>query len=287
MAFGTEWSPSQRIEADYRAQILNLVSEYLDLPEMASLGQIVSALSDWMRFQNFLQQSAESIAARMVTHTMASNARSWREAARKGGRGREIYEALKHEMEGDVGDRVRQLVRENASLISSIPEEIRASVNEEISELEQGGYRAEAIAGYLQNKIPHLVKSKANLIARTETSKSAMALTQARAEDLDLPWYEWQTSRDQRVRESHRNLQGVLVRWDDPPNPESLIGVRSTLGRYNAGGAPNCRCDGYPMLRLSNVQWPHKVYANGRIRMMTKNGFAKKFLAGTGAQVYA
>jgi intein/homing endonuclease len=235
-----DWTPRQRIEQEYYNLIARLVDQYLQLPESATLGQIVESLVGFGSLSRFFEDASAAIASRMATQLRASNARSWREAARKGSRGLQIYRALEEEMETGVGDRVREIIAENARLIRSIPQQIQEQVTREIYRAEMAGARHERIAEYLQRRIPHLSRTKAALIARTETSKSATALTRARAENLGLTWYQWETSRDARVRRSHAVLQGVLVSWGDPPSPERLVGERSTLGKYHAGNAPNC-----------------------------------------------
>ena len=176
----------------------------------------------------------------MVTAQRNVNARSWKEAARKASKGREIYEALQTELKGATGERIKEIISENAKLISSIPEKVSESVAREIAEYQQQGYRPEAIAEKIRSRVSKLTRSRIALIARTESSKAATALTRARAEDLNLPVYVWATSQDARVRSSHRKLNDVLILWSDPPSPEALIGERSTLGKYHAGDCPNC-----------------------------------------------
>ena len=123
--------------------------------------------------------------------------------------------------------------------------------------------------------MPGLAESRIKLIARTEVSRSETALTRARAEDLDIQAYVWETVRDQRVRFSHKNLQGVIVFWDDPPQPEELIGEHTTLSKGNAGEFPNCRCLCAPLVSMQEVTWPARVFHNGRIHRMTWAAFRK------------
>jgi SPP1 gp7 family putative phage head morphogenesis protein len=268
-----EWTPRNRIEFEFRRQIQKLLDRYFRVPDTATLGQITQALADWSNLSNIFKEAALQIASRMATQLTVSNAKSWREAARVSSRGREIYESLRYEMRGPVGARVGEIVEENAQLISSIPEAIRESVNREILRLEQEGLRPEAIVQAVRERVPHLTRSRAKLIARTETSKAATALTRARSEDLGIQAYVWETSRDERVRPAHAMMQGVIVFWDDPPAPEKLAGIPSTLGHYGAGNCPNCRCDAWPLLRPESLRWPRKVYWQGQIRMMRLSKF--------------
>jgi SPP1 gp7 family putative phage head morphogenesis protein len=214
------------------------------------------------------------ISRRMVTQTLNANAVSWRAAAAKSSRGRQIYEALKREREaGPVAGRFNQLVEENARLIRSVPVSMTSRITAMIAEQQGQGVRAETIQKMLLVRYPQMLSSQARLIARTEVSKAESAFTQVRAEALGLHWYEWETSHDVRVRPSHRNMSGVLVNWSDPPSPERLIGESTSLGRYNAGNCPNCRCPALPLISLNDVRWPHKVYRNGKIRTMSKAAF--------------
>lgn len=267
------FSPHRRIEIDYARSInklLHLVPFKGKTPE-----EVLRAFANFSKSPEVLKELSTQLARRMVTQLRASNARSWRAAAREASRGREIYEALQKELQTGVGTRVRELVAENAQLISSIPAKVQQEVNNEIAEMEQEGLRPEAIMRVLQKRIPELTRNRARLIARTETGKAATALTQARSEDLGINWYQWLSAEDQRVRPSHRMMDKVLVSWSDPPSPEKLFHQNSTLGHYPAGGAPNCRCVSLPIITLDTIAWPARVYANGSIRRMTRAQFAE------------
>ena len=89
------------------------------------------------------------------------------------------------------------------------------------------------------------------MLARTEVSSTATSISEARAAHLSLPAYEWLSSEDKRVRPSHRLLDHVIVLWSDPPAPEALAGIKSRLGHYHAGKAPNCFTGDTPV-NLSN-----------------------------------
>ncbi len=251
---------TQRAESSYFADIMRVLNQFgLDPVQLIGKSEFIEA---WAR------QAAE----RMVTGQLAANARSWREAASEGMRGRLIYRALRRELSGPIGARVEELVESNARLIRSLPNEVAALVAARAAERYAGGGRS---LEFSRDKLMARVsRVRARLIARTEVSKASTALTQARAEDLELLWYVWRTSEDSRVRASHRKMDNVLFRWNDPPSPESLIGARS-YGHYAPGNIFNCRCYPEPLLSLGQIAWPHRCYINGIIRYLTLAQFRR------------
>lgn len=273
-----DFSPHRRIEHEFRRSINQLMQKYLNLsfPEGSTPEYVLNAFLNITKNVGILEDIASRIASRMVTQVKVSNARSWRAAASEASRGREIYDLLQKEMHTTpVGARVREMIEENSKLISSIPDAVRYRVNKEISEMQFAGERPETIAKHLMQRIPKLTKERAALIARTETSKAATALTRARSEDLGIEWYQWATSEDARVRPAHRLMDKVLVAWSDPPNPENLAHIKSAHGPYNAGNIYNCRCDSYPVINLDLITWPARVYAHGSITRMTRGKFVE------------
>ena len=270
-----QFHPPYRVEREYSDEINKLLGDTLNLADDATPPNVVQALLNLSSNPLVLSDIAARIAGRMVTQVRVANARNWREAARKASRGREIYAALQQEMQTQTGVRVNEIVAENAQLIRSIPGDLREMVNNELAAWSREGLRPETIAAKLRERLPQLTRNKAALIARTETSKASTAITRARSEDLGLHWYQWATSEDQRVRSSHRFMDKMLVNWSDAPSPEKLVGIRSKLGHYHAGNAPNCRCDCYPVISLDMIHWPARVYWAGTVRRFTRGQFAE------------
>lgn len=258
------WNLPHRIELAYQRAIKQLFHDILAFPKDFSVEEIINRLKTFD-----VSSFVDVVVSRMVTQVRIANARSWQAAAQKSSQGRKVYLAIQREMRGPVGDLMRGITSENARLIRSIPGEVREHIDTMIGEMQRQGARPETIAKEVRKQVPHLLRWKATLIARTESSKAATALTRARADDLGLRWYEWLTSEDQRVRQSHRKMDTVLVNWDDPPSPEALVHEKSTLGSYHAGDAPNCRCVPAPIIDTADVVWPHKVYRRGRIERLT------------------
>lgn len=209
---------------------------------------------------------------KMVAPLAAQNADTWRKAAEQITRGAMLHKVLQSEVKTYLAGTMQGLMTENAQLIKTLPTDLAEKVIKDVSKMTLEGMRSSAI----QKKITGIMEKHANasakLIARTEVSKTQSILTRARAEQLNVNWYVWRTEQDQRVRKSHRIMEGVLVRWNAPPSPEMLAG-EPFVGNYNAGEIWNCRCYAEPLVELNDIRWPHKVYNNGTISSMTKKQF--------------
>ena len=273
-----DWTPRRRIEEVFRRELEALLDQFLRVPDAATLGQINQALVNFQNSARWLDEYTRRATNKMVTGVAISNARSWREAAAKGTHAREIFRQMQNVLTGSVDERRVELIRENAQLIGSLPERLREDTARWIAAMQLKGERPETIARHLAEQLPNVARGRLRLIARTETSKAATAITQARSEDLGLDWYIWMTSKDVRVRKSHRMMQGVLVPWADPPHPEVLAREKDE-GPYHAGNIYNCRCDPVPLVDYRQVAWPARVYRNHRIQRETLNTFRRLELA--------
>lgn len=263
----------RRIELEYQREIDRVMQRWLDNPLPDSLDGILETLNRFGKAEEIVAAQSERLAAGMITAVAKGNATSWRAAARKSTQSGRIYHLLRNEMQGPVGDRMRFYVQQNADLIRSIPLELRRETAAYVTEHQMKGERADVIAYNLRQKLPRMAASKIALISRTQVATAATAISRSRAENLNLHWYEWLTSEDGRVRSSHRIMDRVLVNWNDPPSPEALLGIKSTLGHYHAGNCPNCRCDANVVVDLEQLVFPHKVYTAGRIIRMKKLDF--------------
>jgi SPP1 gp7 family putative phage head morphogenesis protein len=271
-----DWQVSQQIEMRYLRALkdIKLIIQ-AQVKKAGDVADVQIILNNMHKYKAFTDL-AEVMAEKMVTMVDEVNEKTWREASMKQGKGRLIYDRLQQTMSfhSNVGQAVRQKSNENANLIKTLPSYVARDVNKFIGTEAFKGLRSSDIAKVLQGKIAEYSDARAGLIARTETSKAMTALTEARSKDIGAKWYIWRTANDgQRVRPSHRLMKDVICSYDDPPSPEQLNGEKSA-GRYNAGNIYNCRCFPRPLLSLSSIQFPAKVYYNGRIQMMTKAQFA-------------
>lgn len=270
-----QWEPKRRIEHQLQRSLSHVGESMLaDIEGLTDPFEITTVIRSWLHnmvFHHYAEKTAESL----VSTLLKSSATTWRMAARENSNGRVIYDALRKELQGPVGGVFALEINRNAEIIKSLPLDIARQVTKYISDESIKGRRAGDIADDILAKFTGMTRNKATLIARTEVSKTSTALTQARCENIGLDWYRWRTSEDGRVRDSHRLMEGVLVKWTDPPSPEKLEGKKNPPAPYHAGNIYNCRCYPEPVVNLDNVKWTAKVYRNGAITMMTRSQFEK------------
>jgi SPP1 gp7 family putative phage head morphogenesis protein len=105
---------------------------------------------------------------------------------------------------------------ENYRLIHKMAEDYISRINMAAERAVTSGMSPAQLSQAI-HKIDSTIKtSRANLIARDQIGKLNGRVTQARMEAVGLNLYEWSTSLDERVRESHLALEGKICRWDDP-----------------------------------------------------------------------
>ncbi len=81
--------------------------------------------------------------------------------------------------------------------------------------------------------------SRAKLIARDQVAKLNGQLTRERQEEIGVSGYIWRTVGDERVRDSHDEVDGQFFSWDSPPS--------ETDGNH-PGEDFQCRCWPEPVL---------------------------------------
>jgi hypothetical protein len=226
---------TRRLEQQYRAGIAQIARRILSTvgvqPDLEAWRQAVDERAQ----KRDVKMAAMKLAGHMVKSVDTRSARDWRAAARMGG-GLKIYKLLQQ----SLPEGYEELVASSADYITSIPSKVAEHLVREIGTAHLDGARASTMEKMLRARLPKLVHSQTALIARTQTAKAAAALTESRAVSLGLDWYIWRTSEDSRVRESHANMDGVLCSYSDPPNPDHLAGIKSTLGSGQSGEFPNC-----------------------------------------------
>lgn len=109
------------------------------------------------------------------------------------------------------------------------------------------GYRAE-------NLIKDIIAErgvsyrKAKFLAKQETSLMVSKYRQIRYEEVGINNYQWSTSRDNRVRHDHRELNGKVFSFSQPPIVDKHTGKRA-----NPGEDYNCRCVAIPIIKTAEL----------------------------------
>ena len=111
-------------------------------------------------------------------------------------------------------------------------------------------------------EIGDVTASRAKFIARDQTSKLVATLNRERNQALGIEEYVWRTSKDERVRPTHRAKEGKTFRWDDPPKDTGAPGED-----YNClpGSAVVDLADGCHKL------W-RRLYAGPLVSVVTSDG---------------
>lgn len=139
----------------------------------------------------------------------------------------------------NLEETLEESVAWNVGLIKTIPEEHLKKVENIVYQ----GVLTGDTSGSMISKISELngqQMKRARLIARDQSSKLNSNLNEKRQTNLGIEEYIWQTARDgERVRESHREKDGEVFRWDDPPKDTG-----------HSGQDIQCRCVAIPVIKI-------------------------------------
>ena len=259
---------AERVKAEKKyKQLLSVIMRKLQriIAGVTNYGQMPAALARYAATKEF-QRLCEQAASQTATMLAVGQMRSWRAAAMASARGRRLFLALRKELKTKrIGGQIRQIVDANSQLIKTVPHNLAERFSRMAAETQYAGKRPDELLEIFKKMAPHLTDVEARRIARTESAKAATALVEARANAFGLGLYIWDTVDDQRVRDSHRNMEGVICAWNDPPNPEALAGEENVYGSYHPAGIFNCRCVPLPVVDLLDIKFPARVHNHGTI----------------------
>lgn len=232
------WHKARAAESSYNTKLRAVAKQVQQIIKSMTLhGSVVNAaelLKVLTDYAKTIEPWAGAVARMMLADVARRDLAMWRRV------GKDMSVRLRQEIaQAPVGDILRVLQDEQVKLIKSIPLEAAEKVHEMTLEgLTTTSVRAAETAKRIQ-EIADIPMWRARLIARTETSRVASNLVQARASWAGSDGYIWRTSMDSDVRPSHRRMEGKYVRWGHPPTLDKLKG--------HAGTLPNCRCFAEPM----------------------------------------
>lgn len=145
---------------------------------------------------------------------------------------------------------VRANIAKNTTLIKSIPEEFvkniesiiysgvtTGSTYKSIEEQIKGTEGIRSVFGKLDDRI--------KLIARNEVSSINGQINKTRMQNIGVTKFEWVTAGDERVRDSHAQLDGQVFDWNNPPTNERGE-------KIIPGSDFNCRCQSIAVIEPLN-----------------------------------
>ena len=136
---------------------------------------------------------------------------------------------------------------ENYRLISKMATEYIDQVNRKAELAVTNGWSPRQLAAEIRKSNASMTRGRANLIARDQIGKLNGQTTQARMEAVGLDLYEWSTSLDERVRDSHAEMEGKLCKWADSTVYSDDVGktwkIRpASWCQFHPGYDIQCRC---------------------------------------------
>lgn len=163
-------------------------------------------------------------------------------------------------MGGEYDELLREWIEKNIGLIVTMPQDTLERMHDIVYDSYLEGRPIKDLTKSLQKEYG-LTKGHARLIARDQTAKLNGQIQQKQQRDAGVEEYTWSTSGDERVRESHRELNGKRFRWDDPP-------TNSDGRTCHPGEDYQCRCVALPVFEWDKLTLP----VAGSVDEATKTG---------------
>jgi len=224
-----------RLRNDVNTQIVPLLrqlqSEYINDAYAKTLEEAFNRLR---RAYSDINENAQIVANYFVNNSNQANKQRFY-SAMENAVGINLQTVLQNEGLEDV---LVATTRENVSLIRSIPEEYFKNIESIVFSGTTQGNNASSMIKQI-SKQGKVSNNRAKLIARDQSSKLNSALTQQRSQNLGVEEYIWRTSGDERVRDSHRNKNGKIFKWSNPPKDTG-----------HPGQDIQCRCVAQPIIKI-------------------------------------
>ena len=160
-------------------------------------------------------------------------------------------------------------MEDNYTLITSNAKNYVSKINSIVEQGVVNGQSVQKVKDAIFNATQVLTDKHCKLLARDQIGKLTGQIEQAQMQEIGLELYIWDTSMDDRVRESHALMQGLLCRWDDAsvcsydggktwePRPAGAIDL-------HPGQDIQCRCSAlafYPEL-ISEIEGTSMEYVD-------------------------
>lgn len=153
-------------------------------------------------------------------------------------------------------DMLNGWIENNYTLIVSNAKKYITQINTLTEQAIVSGLSPKTLKEQIKKATESLSDKHCKLLARDQMGKLNGQISQAQSQELGLELYVWSTSMDDRVRESHQLMEGLLCRYDDATvcsydNGKTWVDRPSGAVKLNPGQDIQCRCVGlafYPEL---------------------------------------
>ncbi len=149
---------------------------------------------------------------------------------------------------------------ENIAKIKTMPGQSLA----ELERIVLDGYKQGKTITTIQKEIQDQYgtdKHKAQMLARDQLSSLNAELARMQQTDAGVKQYKWSSSKDSRVRDCHRQFDGKIFSWDDPPEGWYTTKSRGNVmtgRRCHPGQDYCCRCVAIPVFDYQTIDLPIK-----------------------------
>jgi len=152
-----------------------------------------------------------------------------------------------------LNESMKLFVRENASLIQTLPTEGLSDIEQMVYRESRRGLSPKDMRAKIREEF-EVTEGRARVIARDQVGKFNANLTEKRQTNLGITEYIWRDSGDGRVRSQsntkgysdHSHLDGTKQKWSDPP--VTVFKGKRAGERNHPGEDIQCRCWADPVI---------------------------------------
>jgi SPP1 gp7 family putative phage head morphogenesis protein len=136
---------------------------------------------------------------------------------------------------------LKGVTEKNVALITSQGKEYLGVIEKNVKEFVTQAKGPRQLAALIEAETK-ATANQARMIASDQLRKAHSDIAKASQQTAGFQKYKWRTQKDGRVRDDHKDLEGLVFSWDDPPITNSRTGDEN-----NPGEDFGCRCFAEPV----------------------------------------
>lgn len=130
------------------------------------------------------------------------------------------------------------------AVLEDFEQDVVVKLREDIGDMILAGQSRVDLRNAIKKRL-NISNSRCKFIARQETALLTTNFKKSQYQQYGIDQYKWKTVGDHKVRESHVELDGEIIDWNQPPVVDPKTGRTA-----HAGMDFNCRCQAMPI-----VEW--------------------------------